>query len=285
MAVRIPTYESERRTIDTDRGGVRVQTGGFQSMASAFKGLGSALASAGARAQAQAEQKEVFNANAQWGLFKQQQQTAWAEAQRAAPEDGAGLHDGFVGGWFQPKSQEFLDQLPERLRPKYESALAIEAERTSRTAAQAELGIRDNWYAVKITDQQNALLSQLADDPSSYKEVMTMGEEAIGTAGLSPAVKAKMEREWRRNVGKVLGQGLIKLDPNEALRLMGGQNPDKMSSRRKVDRDLECPHRFRRTPPETLWPVACRCYWYCSGHARYGKRSRRGWCSKHLRGG
>lgn len=201
-----------------------------KSLSSAVQGLGSAVNAYADQAQQREDQRNEFKAaNGKRRLDLELEQERQSMLENAAP-DGAGFHDSFMRGVFQPKREEFLSSLPEKLREKYSVMLGDDdgtgnegADRAawSIRAAETERDTSYNWYRSELGTSQEQLATAISMDPDGYDDFLKTGIAEIDSSGLPNAEKMKLRKDWENMAQVAHLNRMLEQDPEAVIKELG----------------------------------------------------------------
>src|SRR5690606_19339742 len=102
--------------------------------------------------------------------------------QERAP-DGSGFHERFMVDSFRPKRDAFLNQVPPRLRAKFETLLSdaggSEALEWDIKAATVERDINYDWQRKEVLATQEQLATAISMNPDGYDALLADGQALI----------------------------------------------------------------------------------------------------------
>lgn len=231
----IPQYTA-RKLLDPDR----VPNSRLISYESeALGNVGSALEQLGGTLVQRQQQREAFKVENDYRKLQldMSQQMADYEANNM-PEGGIGFHDGFLKDVFQPRRDEFLKNVPPRLREKFETLLADETGADfgewSNRAATKERDENYRWSAEQIKFTQDQLANSIALNPEQYDSILKSGKDLISSSTLPAATKRELEKTWETVAQVAHLNRLLEDDPEGVLKALGA-NPNLLSPVTKFD--------------------------------------------------
>lgn len=147
------------------------------------------------RRQAQLDEISAFEATQNFNQFKIAANDDVAKLAQSIPASGLGLHDGALGS-FEKRSQEFLAQVPEQLRPKFNALLDTERAQFSSQMAATELEQRQTWYRGGLEKTLGRTQERVYNDPAALDLAKQEALAEVEASGLSAIEK----EEWREKV-------------------------------------------------------------------------------------
>jgi soluble lytic murein transglycosylase-like protein len=190
-----------------------------------LEGAGAAVSNAAAMLIEREERKENFTAENAYRRLKLELERDLVDQQASMAPDGTGFHESFVTGTFRPKRDEFLQKVPERLRPQFEAVLnddeGPDAFEWSTRAATVERDRNYAWQRDEINLTQQQLQTAIAMNPDGYDALLADGQALIEASSLPTPERAKMLTEWENLAQFALLDQLLKDDPQSVLRDLG----------------------------------------------------------------
>ncbi|MEZ2329965.1 hypothetical protein AB6802_09590 [Mesorhizobium sp. RCC_202] len=207
--------------------------------------VGEAVAQFGDRWQAAAEryeqrkaQQQAFDTEIAARRLNGEIAKAEADAVANAPADGAGLHDAMYGqvdprtgqvvrtGWFDTLFGNFLNQVPDDLRPGLAARKeALRAVGGRRMAGQ-QLQRRKQYEQDQVSEVQTAELNNIAqsdpNDQAAFDASRQTGLDLLAKMDLDPGIRLQAEAAWRAGTAKARMQALIAQDPRRAAEMLSG---------------------------------------------------------------
>lgn len=216
---RIDTYTAQRNLQPGNTPETRYST----AMAEELQGAGQAISSLAAELQQRNEQRENFAAENAYRRFKLELENDLNTLDRSP--DGAGFHEKFMVESFRPKRDAFLNQVPDRLRPRFEAMLSddegSETLEWDIRSATVERDLNYEWQRTEITETQNRLATAITMNPDGYDALLADGRSLIEASSLPAPEKDKMLRAWREAAQTALLDQLLEDDPQTVLREFG----------------------------------------------------------------
>lgn len=181
----------------------------LQSFGGEVQGLSSQLSAIETRRREQREEVENFETMQQLDRMELAVQGDLAQVQQKIPPSGMGYHDTAVST-FQQKEQEFLANVPERLKPRLSSILETKRMEFSQKQAAAELELRQGWYRDGVKEKQESLQNQVFNDPATFENAREEGLLAIEASGLPEIEKQALREGWDDTLALTLGEREIR---------------------------------------------------------------------------
>ena len=214
--------------------GVRVSN----VLGEAVQGLGNTISSVATAFDQRKQERENFKAQNDYRTFQLQlQQEMDAKAAEMAP-GGDGFHDDFVANTFRPRRDAFLANVPERLRPKFQTLLddasGADATEWSVRAATKERDEMYRWAGEQLGITEQQLATAINIEPERYDQLLQAGYDDIDSSPLPAAAKATRKREWE-NVAQVAHlTRLMETNPEQVI-LELGADPSNLSPTTQYD--------------------------------------------------
>jgi hypothetical protein len=190
-----------------------------------LEGLGSQISAFAATMQEREERKQNFKAENDYNLLKLQLEEDLRNQQTEMAPDGTGFYENFTTTSFKPKRDEFLQKLPERLRPQFQAVLndetGAEAFQWSTRAAGVERDANYNWQRTSITETQNRLATEIALNTDAYDQLLLQGEKLIETSSLPRPEREKLMTDWEHMAQTAILNQMLIDDPQGVLRELG----------------------------------------------------------------
>lgn len=175
----------------------------LQSFGGEVQGLSSQLSAIEERRRQQEEDAQNFEATQKFNQFRIQAEGDVAEIAQSVPASAMGFHAGAMEA-FQKREAEFMANVPERLRPRFQSLLETERLQFSQNQAQAELTQRQSWYRTGIEQDLSASQGTVYNDPTKLEMEKQKAFAAIDASGLPEAER----EEWRLKVDQGLAASI-----------------------------------------------------------------------------
>jgi len=135
------------------------------------------------------------------------------------PETGEGFA-ATASKLFTDRSLEFLESVPDWLRPKVNEIVATSREKWVSQATATELDQRRQYVAGTIDQRRGELQSQIFDDPALFEDAVSDMERQIDLApGMSPAEKEVMKKSAKDSFLTAKASRYVRDDPG---RITGG---------------------------------------------------------------
>jgi hypothetical protein len=218
---RITTYEAQRNLVPGSTPNAQL----VNPVADEMVNIGRQVTQVANALSERQQQKENFKVENDYRRLQLELQSEM-EAKAAEMEpDGAGFHDKFVTETFKPKRDQFLTDVPERLRPKFETLLSddggADATEWSIKAATAE---RDQNYTyqrdeIKLAADQTAVAISM--QPEAYDSLKSQGDALIDASSLPKPEKDKLKRDWENTAQVAMLNQLLETDPSGVFRELG----------------------------------------------------------------
>lgn len=123
----------------------------------------------------------------------------FATAQEGIDPSGDGFTEN-ISGLFNARSEAFMKDVPDALKPKFSELLKTSREQWVNKAAAAEIDQRRTWYETGVTDRVKVLQGQVFNDPGMFDAAKEDAYRNIDASGMSPVKK----EEWRRKTDELL---------------------------------------------------------------------------------
>lgn len=191
----------------------------------AVSGLGSEISNFAAVLQQRNEQRENFKAENDLRRMNLELAEDLRKRSETAPEDGAGVYEGFVTKDFRPKRDAFISSLPQRLRPQFEEVLAdgtgASALEWSTKAAASERDINYNFQRTEIAASNEQLATAISLNPDGYDALLKEGQALIDASSLPTSERAKLSADWEHMAQTSILNRMLETDPQGVLRELG----------------------------------------------------------------
>lgn len=182
------------------------------SIGQGLQQLGGALSRAGAveaaiedrRLHAQMQMEE-FRTDQSFRRFQDDNALDYVKTEQEIDPSGEGF-TAKVSGDFNAKSAEFLETVPDALKPKFSELVATAREGWINKAAAAEVDQRHNWYRTGIAEAHEKLQTNVFNDPELYDAALQDGNRAIDTSGLPATEKETLRKAWEETLALTLGE-------------------------------------------------------------------------------
>lgn len=195
-----------------------IETGGVpntridDSIGQGLRVLGGALSNA-ASAEAELDlrrerlkfQNEEFRTDQAFRRWSDDMALEYSKAEQEIDPSGEGFTER-VSADFNVKSAEFLETVPEALRPKFSEIVTTARETWLNKAAATEIDQRNTWFRTGITESQEKLQTQVFNDPTLYDAALDDGNRAIDASGLPAKEKEELRKNWQETLALTLGE-------------------------------------------------------------------------------
>lgn len=195
-----------------------IETGGVpntridDSVGQGLRVLGGALSNAASAQQALDLRKEQlkfqneeFRTDQAFRRWSDDMALEYSKAEQDIDPSGEGFTEK-VSGQFNVKAGEFLETVPEALRPRFSEIVTTARETWLNKASAAEIDQRNNWFRTGITESQEKLQTQVFNDPALFEAALEDGNRAIDTSGLPAKEKEELRKSWRDTLAITLGE-------------------------------------------------------------------------------
>jgi soluble lytic murein transglycosylase-like protein len=223
---RIPTQIAERRL---DTGNV-IQYPSGSPLGGAIESFGDELSQAAATLRAKDERKDAFTGDIVENEFLQNMRGMEDEAERNAPADGSGLHDGVYGqmrpegGVVQPGSFDklfdgYLERMPASQREQFSAKREAYRMQGSNRLAESQYKREQAWYEVEIQKAEDGLINSIgltAPDDQTFEQFRKEGVDRIRKSGLPELKKQVAEANWLAKADEALFLSRMERDPDFA---------------------------------------------------------------------
>jgi hypothetical protein len=207
MAIQIPLAPQER----IDRVGMPYQTATGGGPDAFGAGVGQALQQAGqvadridARFEADRERErklDDFEAKKRYADFSIKASGLYEDAVRSTAADGKGLVANFDKG-FDTMSKEFIESLPEHLRPEYEATLAQRRAASVIKARDQEYELQDKYQAKGIAEVASKGVQVAALNPNTIETQKRNVDTMLESSTLPEATKAELRKQSYQDIEK-----------------------------------------------------------------------------------
>lgn len=190
----------------------------------ALQGLGEQISTVADYYKQRQETKEDFKAENDYRRLNMQLGEQMDRSAEQMSEDGEGFHDSFVKGVYTPAREQFLSQVPERLREKYGTILGPEGADTEAWSIKAASKERDKlygWYDNQLKVGQDELQTAISLDPDAYDDLYQSGISAIEASGLPESQKETQRHAWTRMAQVSHLNKMLETRPEQVLRDLG----------------------------------------------------------------
>lgn len=126
-----------------------------------------------------------------------------------AQDEMSASGDGFTGNVskvFTDRSEEFLKNVPDALKPKFSELVSTARETWINKAAAAEVDQRNNWYRTGVTERQQILQNQVFDDPAMFDAAKEDAFRTIDSSGLPPVEKEALKKKTEEMFSLAVGE-------------------------------------------------------------------------------
>lgn len=216
------------RPIEADRG---IDVGGIpntrvsDAVGQGIRQLGAGIATA-SRAEQEMELRRErrklemmeFRQDQRLRRFNDDFSLDFAKTQQNIDPSGEGFTEE-VSRRFNERAEQFLSEVPEELRPRFEELVANQRNAFINKAAANEIDQRHTWYRQGITESHEKLSSQVFENPSLYEAALSDGERAIETSGLPEVEKEALRRQWEQTLLTAKANNYLRTNPSQ---LTGG---------------------------------------------------------------
>lgn len=202
-----------RRGIDTGSApSVRVSDAigqGLRSVGGAISQAAEVEHSMEMRRERMKMEMQEFRADQAFRRFGDDFSLDFAKTQQEIDPSGEGFAE-TVGQTFNKKADEFLQTVPDALKPKFAELITTSKEAWLNKAAAAEIDQRNTWYRTGITEAQEKLQTQVFNDPALYEAAKQDGLRAIASSGLPKAEKETLAKAWEETLSLTVGEREIR---------------------------------------------------------------------------
>jgi len=167
---------------------------GSNPIAGAVANLGSTMMDVASEYQRQQEAIEDFDANQRFEQMKIRANGQMPDILAKAPASGQGIHQSAMEV-FEKQSTEFLQSVPERLRPRFQTLTQTAREQWANVTAVDELTQRNTWYRSNIDTSIQESQNQVYNDPAQFDAARDQVFRAIDSSGLPQAEKEELRRK------------------------------------------------------------------------------------------
>lgn len=205
------------------------------SIGDALRGVGRTIgnvgADLGAIEQRQIKQQQAienFQTEQEWNRTKLKIAADYDQAKLGIDPSGKGFAAG-QNKAFIDQYDAFLKKVPERLRPEFSQRIATDKQGRDAQAAADEVGQRNAWYEVGVTDTVNAAQTSVASYPEAFEATLADVYRTIDATGLPATKKADLKRTADEMLGRAWFEAQMRADPATAKTLLGvgaGDNGD-----------------------------------------------------------
>lgn len=135
---------------------------------------------------------------------------------------GQGFTD-TVSSVLTKRSEEFLQSVPEALRPKFSELVTTAREQWLNKAAGTEVNQRNDWYRTGIAERQRTLQTQVFNDPAIFDAARSDAFRTIDASGLSPAEKDALKRKTEEAFSLAVGEAEIRAAERNPATMQGAR--------------------------------------------------------------
>lgn len=197
---------------------------GVEALGQGVQRVGSALAQFELAKQQEAERAAEFDRQAQFVEFGAAEDERLAESSRDIQGPAIDFTKNFMGS-FDERSKEFLEKVPERNRDQWRAKFAALRSSVAGATLKTEFGQRDAWSKTTLDGATTKLLNGIAQSPDALESYRDQGEALIDASLLPAQDKADLKLRWRSNAAVAAATGDVELDPEGALKRLGGVPP------------------------------------------------------------
>ena len=199
---------------------------------SAFGALeGQAIGNAGAALQGAAKlwaydqnQRQNYDFQSKYTDWSASEQNALEDAKRAAKDTNAYDFTKTQMAGFDQRAQQFLSQVPESERPKWQAQISSLRSSVVRQAFSAELSTRDTYQQTDLSNKFDELQTQIDQNPQMKDKFLADGEKLIDASNLPPGVKESLKGTWREKATAAEVKAQIARNPGQAAVDLGGNS-------------------------------------------------------------
>ena len=196
---------------------------GLRQLGGSISQAGNAFAEIEMRRERMKQQMDEFRTDQSFRRFSDDFALEYAKTQQNIDPSGEGFTSA-VSGKFNQQAEQFMQTVPESLRPKFSELVKTQRENFVNKASAAEVDQRNTWFRQGITDSQEKLQSQVFNDPSIYDAALQDGLRAIDTSGLPEVEKQALRESWQETLAVTLGEREVRdaeADPTSAANAAG----------------------------------------------------------------
>lgn len=197
------------------------------SIGDALRGVGRTIgqvgADRGAIEQRQIKQQQAienFQTEQEWNRTKLKIAEDYDAAKLGIDPSGKGFAEG-QNKAFITQYDAFLKTVPERLRPEFSQLIATDKQGRDAVAAADEVGQRNAWYEVGVTDTVNAAQTNVASYPEAFDTTLSDVYRTIDATGLPATKKADLKRTADEMLGRAWFEAQVRADPTAAKTMLG----------------------------------------------------------------
>jgi len=201
------------------------------ALASALQSFGGAISDLEGAFLQKKQQREDFKAQNDYRRLQLELDDELKQRSEAMEPGGEGFHDSYLNDVYKPKRQAFLDALPERLRPKFQTVLADpdpttgaggeDFTRWSIKAAETERDEVYRWAGEQLTVSREQLATAVSLNPDEYDTLLKTGMDEIDSAPIPAVQKDKFKREWETMAQVAHLNRLLEEDPENVIKELG----------------------------------------------------------------
>lgn len=208
------------------------------ALGEAVEGLGRSVSNVATMFDQRKQERDNFKAQNDYRTFQLQLGQEMEERAANMQPGGEGFHDDFVANVFRPRRDAFLANVPERLRPKFQTLLddaaGADATEWSIKAAAKERDEMYRWSEEQLGVTEEQLATAINIEPDRYDQLLQAGYDDIDSSPLPAAKKATRKREWE-NVAQVAHlTRLMETNPEKVI-LELGADPQNLSPTTQYD--------------------------------------------------
>lgn len=193
---------------------------GLRAVGGAIQNAGEAMHAMEMRRLAMDKQIEEFESQQGFNRWQDDNSLEFAKAEEGIAASGKGFTE-TVSKVFTDRSEEFLKNVPDSLRPKFNELVATARNQWVNQGIAKEIDQRNNWYRTTLTDRAQILENQAFDNPGNFDAIQQSMAREIDASGLPPSEK----NEWRQKTANLFSMATLKRqiadDPEGAMQSIG----------------------------------------------------------------
>lgn len=167
------------------------------------------------------QQKEDFKTRSEYEKYKLAVRADYEEEKQSIASDGTNFHDNFLASRFDKRKDEFLANVPERLKEEFTQRTDIDRSAWSIDAGKYELNQEQDYYRNEITKSADGALVDIAQMPEGYDPATSLTAELIRSSRLPEAERTKMMDAWRKDSVRTQQIAFVQKSPELAADFTG----------------------------------------------------------------
>ncbi|MEY5060760.1 MAG: hypothetical protein RIS45_681, partial [Planctomycetota bacterium] len=233
--VQIPTYNAQQGLDAPSYPTPNVDNSigeGLSAVGSALGAVGNQLGDLAAWQTRRQRQKADFSAQVGLDRLNEELNQDLIEAERNAPADGSGLHEGFVGKSVNPKTQAFLSSISDpELREEYTQRLETLREKWGNDSVNKEYDLGNSYSVKQVGEFGDARARGIVENPAAVNEYVREMDDIIDKApNLTGAQREELKQKFRKTAPGIVAESLKQTDPETLYFASGnGSNDERVA--------------------------------------------------------